>query len=95
MKMNRNPTIPAESCDDVSVHLSIPNAASVTKETVNAPFEKVKHLLSDKPLQRPLRNSPMKPLTNESLLKAATKHSPPDWWLSEGEESPFVDVAEN
>ena len=34
------------------------------------------------------------PVSGSSLRKLARKHSPPDWWKNEGEESPFTDNVE-
>jgi hypothetical protein len=59
------------------------------KGTFMSGFDSVKHLLSGKPVRRPVRLHPMPLVTNAALREAAAKHQPPAEWFEGEAERPF------
>jgi hypothetical protein len=66
-----------------------PPDSDVTSETCLAPFEAIRAFLSDRPLAKPNRTSPLRVLTNAELKRIAASNPPPAAWFEGEEERPF------
>jgi len=82
-------TLPGESKKTEFKVARIPGLA-LSEATFSAVFNKVKHILSSKPLRRPPRLKPLPTsISSEQLTRLAEKHRPPAEWFEGETECPF------
>ena len=66
-----------------------PPGLSTSCFTGSVSVSMVQNLLSDRPLERPVRSRPLRTLTNRELQQLAQSHRPPSRWFEGESESPF------
>lgn len=66
-----------------------PPGLATSSFTCSATFSMVRELLSDRPLERPVRLRPLREVTNQELKQLAETHRPPQEWFEGEAESPF------